>query len=81
MNRYFGEAWKFSEVNMSDQDTKRWRAADDEIQDDMVGELMPEWQRYLLYVESAKVRREIALSFEDWKAVERSPQYTPDPAA
>jgi len=48
-----------------------WRAGEEEIQGDehAAVESMPAWDRYLLYVEAAKTRREIPMEFEEWKAV------------
>jgi hypothetical protein len=65
------------------ENEKRWRAADDNIQDDTSGEWIPEWQQYLLAIEIAKIRNEIPMSFEQWKESEAAMTTgrIPDPAA
>lgn len=58
---------------------KRWRPAEDDIQDDngAGGESIPEWHRYILAIEHAKIRNEIAPSFEQWVAREQSEKAEP----
>jgi len=58
---------------------RRWRPGESELQDDSAdfGERIPEWHRFLLAIECAKARGEVAPTFEQWLAREEAERAEP----